>query len=190
MNRTYTTGERLAAVTILLGLLSAIAAATVPATVGDFLAAEDEIAGYRDRLAELARRQQDPTALAARRDALRQTDPQPFGLLVADTLELARAKMQNALQTYSVEAGAAIAQFRAIESADQRQAAAAVDLQIPADALPQLLTRIASSDPLLFIDSIDIRSNLRGETVEGPNTLSVSLALSVFVAIPGEVTKQ
>lgn len=189
-NRTYTTGERLAAVMILIGLLGAIAATTVPTTLGDFLAGEDEIAGYRNKLAELTLRQQDLTALAAQRDALLQTDPQPFGLLVAGTLELARAKMQNALQTYSVDAGAAIAQFRAIETADPQKAAAAVDLQITADALPQLLIGITSSEPLLFIDSIDIRSNLRGQTVEGPNTLSVSLVISVFVAIPGEGTKR
>jgi hypothetical protein len=187
--RTYSTGERLAAVAILLAALAGVGAAVAPAAIGDYISTEDEIEGLRTRFAELVRRERDLGALEARRDALRQSDPQKYGLLVADTLELARADMQSALQNYATETGAAIAQFRAVDTEDPHQAAAAVDLQIPMDALPQLLTRIAGSEPLLFIDSIDIRANIRRRNVDGPETLAVSLALSSYVSIPGEKQK-
>lgn len=181
--RVYTRLDRLAAAGVLMALLLAAGVVVAPATVGRYLAAEQEIATLSARYAELARRQRDLAALAARRDALRASDPGQFGRLVADTVELARAEMQGAVQRFAAASGATIAQVRAIETEDAGIAAAGISLRIPAEDLPGFLLQIAQAEPLLFIDSIDIRSELRRRRAEGPEMLAVDLDLSSYVSI-------
>ena len=184
--RSYSRFERLGAVAILLALLGAAGAMVAPAAIGGYTAGEEEIDGLRSRYAELIRRQRDIGALAARRDGLRASDPQQFGLLVADTVELARAEMQGMIERFAVEAEATIAQVRAIETEDPGIAAAGVSLRIPSEGLPALLLQVAGAEPLLFINSIDIRSERRRRQVEGPEVLAVDLNLSSYISIPAK----
>jgi len=183
--RAYSSGERVAAVAFFAGLIAIVAALFVPVAVSDFLGTEEEIEGLRARYVELARRQRDLDALAARRDALRATDPQKFGLLVADTIDLARAEIQNALQGYATESGAVIAQVRAVEAEAPSQVSAQISVQVPADALPAFLARIAGSEPPLFVDEMDIRSARRRRVATAPEVLAVDLTLSAYVSIAG-----
>jgi len=182
--RNHTRLERLLAGALLLAMVAAAGAAVAPATLGRYTAGEEEIAGLRARYAELMRRQRDIGALEQRRDALRASDPQQFGLLVADTVELARAEMQGMIERFAAETGATIAQVRAIERDDPSVAAAGVSLRIPSEGLPGFLLQVAGAEPLLFIDSIDIRSDLRRRRVEGPEVLSVDMDLSAYISVP------
>jgi hypothetical protein len=184
IRRNHSGLERLAAAGLLLAVLAGIAAVFVPKAVSDYTAAEDEIDSLNARFVELLRRDRDPAALEHRRDALRGTDRESFGMLVADTVDLARAEIQRMLQDYAAATGATIAQIRAAEADAPDLASAAVSLRIPADSLPEFLLLVTNAMPLLFIDSVDIRSGRsRTATVE-PVTLTMEIELSAFVSLP------
>lgn len=185
IRRSHSGLERLAAAGLLLAVLAAVAAVFVPKAVSDYAATEGEIESLNARYLELLRRDRDLAALEQRRDALRGTDRKNFGMLVADTVDLARAEIQRMLQDYAGATGATIAQIRAVEADAPDLASAAVSLRIPADSLPEFLLRVTNAEPLLFIDSIDIRSDRRRRRAsDAPVTLSMEVALSAFVSLP------
>lgn len=185
IRRNYSGLERLAAVGLLLALLAAIAAVFVPQAVSDYTAAEDEIESLNARYVELLRRDRDLAALEHRRDVLLATDREGFGMLVADTVDLARAEIQRMLQDYAAATGATIAQIRAVEADAPDLASAAISLRLPADSLPEFLLQVTNAKPLLFIDSVYIRSELRRRReTTAPITLTMEIALSAFVSLP------
>lgn len=191
IRQTYTLGERFVALALAIGVAVSPAAMIVPAEMAAYVAADREIEGLRARYSELVRRQRDLGMLEARRDDLKATDPQRYGLLVADTVDVARAEVQNALKEFATASEATIAQFRAIESEDPRLVSAQVNLRVPMAALPDLLTRIATSEPPLFVDALDIGLTRRSRRdPDAEDILVVDLVLSSFVLVPGRGTGQ
>lgn len=180
--RSYGLGERVAAMAILVAILAGLAVAVGAPAVRAYRALDAEVAGLRARHAELARRQRDLAALTQERDRLRASDPEQYGLRVADTVDLARAEMQDALQRYASETGVVVQQVRAINAEQPDLAMASADLRMPMDALPALLARISGSRPPIFVDALDIRA-ISSRRREGPPALSVDLTLASYVSI-------
>jgi hypothetical protein len=184
IGRRYGRLDRLAAAAIVLALVGAVALAVVPSAIARYAAAEAEIAALRARYGELLGRQRDLSALTRLRDALAASDPGSFGLIPAATIELGRARMQQRLQEFAANAGATVAQFRTVDSPAPNAASAAIELQLPMDALPGLLADIANARPFVFVDAMDIRAEPLGRGGTAGERLSIELTLTSYVALP------
>lgn len=181
----YPLAERLAAAALLFALIAAALAVIVPPALQDYWLAESEIETLGVRHRNLVDRQRDLAALRKLRDELRNADRSRYGILVADTLELARAETRSMVQEAATATGAAVARIRAVSTDDPGLASSAISLRIPADGLPEFLLRIANADPLLFVDRIDIRSDVRRrrrQEAAVATTLAVEVVVSAYVA--------
>ena len=186
IRRPHSFTGRLAAVGSFVAVLGAVGALIMPAALARHEAVEKEIEALGSRYAELVQRQRDLAALQQLRDSLLEADPQKFGLLPAETIELARAEIQRLVQDIAAGAGASILQLRAVETDQPNVASLAVDLSVPSESLPNFLLDVTNSDPFLFVDSIEIRADQSRRAGEASETLSVGVTLTSYVALPDE----
>jgi hypothetical protein len=177
--------ERGLALALALGVPTAMAAMVVPPAIDTHLRAEHEISLLEARRAALVERRRDLGALEALRARLEAADPEVYGVLVAETVELARVEIQRKVQEVAARNGAILAEARAVDADEEGIAQAAVSLSLPSRALPALLVDLANGRPLVFIDSLSIRREAWSGGGDAETILALDLLLSARTLIGG-----
>jgi hypothetical protein len=128
------------------------------------------LAAYRTQAAERP-------GLEARLKDLKQQDSAITGLLTGASDDLAEATLQADIRHMVEEVGGEIHSAQPVKSANEagfERVEARFDLTVKQPALPGLLTRIETHQPLLFADRVQIEtSDLTGKN----QTLSVKLSI-------------
>ena len=122
---------------------------------------DQSIATAQELLQRFARETADPAALERQRDALAASRATAAGgLLRGDNETLAGAFVQSFLTTTVERAGGKIRSVQVLpvrEERGLRRIATRTQLHAKATALRDILHRLESADPYLFVDNLDIR---------------------------------
>lgn len=175
--------SRLLALALLVAVLAIAWIALVEPIRADFGAQQARIERSNNLLARFQRTIDDEADLRAEIERLRQSDGGPDPFLKGPSTQIIAANLQNQIQTLVAgEPG----DIRSIQVLPETQEAGfdkiglRVTLTADVQAMQKIFYDIESSVPALFVDNLDVRTNVRRRRRNQETTNRVQIRFDVF----------
>lgn len=163
-------GRRLAALSLLMGILALIYFLAVAPLVSEYRRNEEAIADAQDLLVRFQRLAAAQTGLQGQVDELRQRESSQGYYLTQGTDALAAAELQDRLKAVVQEDGGTLRSMQILPTEEQdnfRRIAIRLQLTTTTEALSNVVYSLETMNPLLFIDNVDVQSRLSRPTKDG-----------------------
>ena len=169
------------AMAILIGIVLVLVMAVAVPVAGSFAEQNDEIEQSKTLLADYRAEIAARPALEARLAALGRREATTGGLLRGDSTALAAADMQTLVTTLVHQHGGqvrSVQNFPAAPAGGLEKIAVQYELSLPLASLQNVVYRLETGQPFLFLDRVDIHPEEAG-TLDGaaPRDLHVELLI-------------
>ena len=175
--------SRLLALALLIFVIGVVWFAAVEPIRADFDAQELRIARATQLLERFERVLDDETSLRAEIERLRKSDGTPDPFLKGESTQIIAAKLQNQIQTLVAGEPGDIRSIQVLPESEEdgfEKIGLRVTLTAGIQTMQKIFYDIESSVPTLFIDNLDVRTNIRRRRRNNDSTNRVQIRFDVF----------
>ena len=175
--------SRLLALALLIFVLGVAWFAAVDPIRADFDAHESSITRATQLLERFERALDDETNLRAEIERLRKSDGTPDPFLKGESTQIIAANLQNQIQTMVAGEPGDIRSIQVLPESDEdgfEKIGLRVTLTAGIPTMQKIFYDIESSVPTLFIDNLDVRTNIRRRRRNTDSTNRVQIRFDVF----------